>query len=156
MFLRVEAYVTEGWKDVAALEAEQVVKNLTAMGIDADGKRFSDYTDGHAAVRKKLGFQTGFKDLNMKGLSRRSGNLMGSLKPRRNGTKVVLSVSDDASSRANKVAHGQMYHPKWAAETHSKFLAVGEAMMHQVMLAVAHPLAAGVVNGLEKLKQGVK
>jgi hypothetical protein len=107
----------------------------------------------HAAVRESLGLQTGFKDLNMRGLSRRSGNLMGSLKPRRNGSKVTLALPDDPNSRANLVALGQMEHPNWAAEKHSKFLAVGERMMRRCELAIAHPLAKGIVNGLAKLKK---
>ena len=156
MLLELDAYVAEGWKDVAAEEGQKVILELTAMGLDADGKKFSDYTPDHAAVREGLGLQTGFKDLNMMGRSRRSGNLLASLKPRRNGTKVTLGVSDNPDSRANKVAKGQMYHPKWAAEKHSKFLAVGERMMRRCELAVAHPLAAGIANGLSKLKSVVK
>jgi hypothetical protein len=153
MLLELDAYVAEGWKDVAAEEGQAVILELTAQGLDADGKKFSGYTDDHAAVRAGLGLQTGFKDLNMRGLSRRSGNLLGSLKPRRDGTKVTLGVSLDANSRANKVAHGQMFHPKWAAEKHSKFLAVGERMMRRCELAIAHPLAKGIENGLSKLKK---
>lgn len=152
MLLRVTEYVTEGWKEVAALEAEKTVKDLTAQGLDADGKKFSDYTPRHAAVRASLGLQTGFKDLNMQGRSRRSGNLMASLKPRRIGGKLKLAVSADPNSRANKVAHGQMFHPKWSAEKHSKFLAVGETMMRRCTLAVAHPLAKGIENGLSKIE----
>ena len=153
MLGRVSLYVTEGWKEVAAEEANKVAHELTAMGLDADGKKFSSYSDDHAAVREKLGLQTAFKDLNMQGRSRRSGNLMRSLGVHRIGGKVKLAVSNDPSSRANKVAHGQMFHPKWPAEKHSKFLAVGERMMHRVTLAVAHPLATGIANGLSKLSQ---
>jgi hypothetical protein len=153
MLTALDAYVAEGWKDVAAEEGQKVILELTAQGIDADGKRFSDYTDDHARVRQSLGLQTGIKDLNMRGLSRRSGNLLGSLKPRRDGSKVTLGVSNDPNSRANKVAHGQMFHPKWAAERHSKFLAVGERMMRRCELAVVHPLAKGIENGLSKLKK---
>ena len=89
----------------------------------------------------------------MLGRSKRSGNLMRSLGVHRIEGKVKLAVSNDANSRANKVAHGQMFHPKYSPERHSKFLAVGETMMRRCTLAVAHPLANGIENGLSHLKK---
>jgi len=151
MLTRVTAYVTEGWKDVAAEEAKNVILDLTAQGLDADGNRFHDYSDGHASVRARLGLPTDVKNLNMGilGLHTTAGGLLPSLKPRRRGTSVRLAVSDDPNSKLNKVAHGQMFHPKWSY--HHNFLAVGERMLRKVEVAIVHPMRRGIINGLLKL-----
>jgi hypothetical protein len=129
LFKGLEAYVTEGWKVVAAEEAKNVILELTAEGKDADGNTLHAYSDSHASVRQSLGLQVGRKDLRMGQLG-----LLPSLEPRRIGGKLKLAVADNAGDKLNKVAHGQMYHPAWSY--HHKFLAVGDEMRKRVHQAV--------------------
>ena len=90
------------------------IRRKTASGVDADNETFHAYSPGHARQRQRFGFATSPKDLKM------SGGLMNGL----NIEKAPKERSIVPSADRERVAEGQMYHPKW--RYHHNFLAVGD------------------------------
>jgi hypothetical protein len=131
---RTEVFCKCGWIEPAALAAEETIIEHSARGEDADGNTFTMWSEDEVysprqeGRRRKLNLSTHQKDIRVK------GDLLGSLKLRRVGGIPQLAVADDAKDKLNRIAHGQMYHPKW--RYHHKFLAVGREMILQVKAAI--------------------
>ena len=89
---RFEAFLAVEALQIAAMDAKKTILAKSKRGLDADGNRFSPYSKGHAARRKREGLQTSVVDLRMD----RSGPpaLLDSIELRDKKTLIVDSVHE--------------------------------------------------------------
>jgi hypothetical protein len=106
------------------------VRELTAKGLDADGKRMHDYNPQYEASKNRQGVVTRLRRerrsrLDSRGVERSSRSLKNLWDT--GGLMRGLRIEDDKivpKPEHEEIAHGQMYHPKWSY--HHLFLGIGE------------------------------
>lgn len=110
---RIMAYAEKEAKADAAEVTLADIRRKTAKGVDADNIPFSAYVKPYLKVREKHLRPTSPKDLNL------TGALMKGLYFDAGQSAIVPSTETE------KIAEGQMYHPKWESSHHSMFLFAG-------------------------------
>lgn len=131
---RVALFAEKGWIPPASIAATETIHELSSEGLNADGTRFENWDEDQvyspSQQRKRIIAKVGIdqKDIRI------AGTLLDALKLRTIDGLPSLAVSD-SDSKLNRIAHGQMYHPKW--RYHHKFLAVGNRMMKKIKVAIS-------------------
>ena len=130
MIARIKKYVHANAKLDAAEVTIADIRRKTAAGVDADNHPFSAYVSAYKKVRQKKNLQTSHKDLRV------SGKTL-------DGIHFELGISAIVPAEGTeKIVEGQMNHPAWAQDHHSKFFLVGS----DTVTRIEETLAKNIVN----------